>query len=333
LYKLKNIALVGLFIGLAASTASAQQDPMFTKYMFNRLAFNPAAAGSNEHLAITLIHRQQWIGLEGAPVSQAFNAHTPLPSQRAAVGFSLVNDKVGATGFSDMAFSYAYRTRFRADWQLSLGLQGSVANWRANWSELILENNNDPTFPKNGLNRWAPNFGAGVELQHERFYFSLGVPRLIEYNLREVDVQKQPIFGQNYRHLYGALGAAFPLKGKQIVFRPFILFKTAGLGSSTQRITSGQTIGTPAQVDVDLSLFLYETFWVGAAVRTALQANGGTDSADLWVAWHMRNGMRLGFAYDIGLGALQRLSNGSVELLVGYEFDIKTRKVVTPRYF
>lgn len=332
MYKLKNIACACLFVVLAVTVVSAQQDPMFTKYMFNRLAFNPASAGSNEHLAITLIHRQQWIGLEGAPQSQAFNAHTPLPSQRAAVGLSIVNDKIGATGFSDIAFSYAYRTRFRADWQLSLGLQGSMANWRADWDKLFLENPNDPVFANN-INRWAPNFGAGIELQHERFYFSVGVPRLIEYNLREVNVQQQPIFGQNYRHLYGALGAAFPLSGKQIVFRPFILFKTAGLGSSTQRIVPRQSVGSPAQVDVDLSLFFYQTFWVGAAVRTALQPDAGTDSADLWMAWHMRNGVRLGLAYDIGLGALQRLSNGSIEVMLGYEFDIKTRKVVTPRYF
>lgn len=50
----------------------AQQDEQSSLYMFNSLQFNPAYAGSRGALNATLIHRSQWVGLEGAPTTQFF---------------------------------------------------------------------------------------------------------------------------------------------------------------------------------------------------------------------------------------------------------------------
>lgn len=302
---------------------------MFTKYMFNRLGYNPAAAGSNGHLAFSLLHRQQWLGFEGAPVSQAFNAHTPLRNERAAVGMSASNDQAGGIGSTQVAFAYAYHLPIGTAWTLAMGVQAGLLNWRANWADVVLEKPNDEAF-KDVVNRWAPVFGTGLELSHERYYLSVGIPRLTEPALRDYTGVPAVSFGQQYRHLYLTAGAAFPLGSDQLVFRPLLLLKTGGLAS---RNANSQSVQTPTQADIDLSLFLYKTFWIGAALRTGLQENTGVESADVWVSWYARNGLRLGAAYDLGLGNLQRLTSGSVELMAGYEFDIKKKRVATPRYF
>ena len=77
-------------------SAFGQQDPMFTKYMFNSLVYNPAYAGAKDHMAIGILHRTQWWGIDGAPTTQSFTIHTPLKNERVGVGLSAVNAVVAS---------------------------------------------------------------------------------------------------------------------------------------------------------------------------------------------------------------------------------------------
>ena len=306
---------------------------MYTKYMFNKLAFNPACAGSNEHLAFNLIHRKQWAGLDGAPSTQAFNAHTPLRNEHIGVGLSLSHDKIGPTGMLDVYAAYAYRISLQGKLKLSLGLQGGVSNWNANLSEIVIQHGGDPAYQSN-FSRWMPNFGAGVYLSSDRFYAGIGCPRLLEYDLRKSTDAQETIGGKTYRHYYTTVGAAFPLGAGNVVFRPSALLKSSGWFSSVRSNPSERRIGAPTALDLDASFFFYQTFWAGVAYRTALERGlSSDDSADLWIAWYLRNGLRFGVSYDIILSKLRTVSNGSYELMVGYEFDIKVKKVTSPRYF
>ncbi|MDR2848526.1 MAG: PorP/SprF family type IX secretion system membrane protein, partial [Bacteroidales bacterium] len=75
----------------------AQQDPQYSQYMFNQLAINPGYAGSRDAICATALHRQQWVGLKGAPVTSVFSAHTPfqLFGQSHGVGLNIVSDQLG----------------------------------------------------------------------------------------------------------------------------------------------------------------------------------------------------------------------------------------------
>ena len=320
-----------LFWGLcSAATAFAQQDPMLTNYHFNALVFNPAYAGSNEHLSLNLSHRQQWLGLEDAPVTQTLTAHSPLKNQRVGLGFALTNDQIGPSGTTDLAASYAYRMQVGASkkLKLSLGLQASVANWRGNFGEITVQHTDDPSFSQN-LSRWLPNFGAGAYLYGEKFYLGLACPRLLEQDLRKAKDESNAIFAKNYRHFYLSGGAAFPLSGDQLVLRPSFLLQSAGFLSDK----NGQDIGAPLSSNVGAALLFRQLFWVGASYRTALSTQSSHDSANLWVAWSLRNGMRFGAAYDLTLSKLRNVSSNSFEIMLGYEFDVKVKQVASPRYF
>ncbi|MBK7937027.1 MAG: hypothetical protein IPJ82_07980 [Lewinellaceae bacterium] len=50
----------------------------------------------------------------------------------------------------------------------------------------------------------------------------------------------------------------------------------------------------------------------------------------MWAALYFRNGLRIGAAYDMTLSRLNDVNNGSFEVMVGYEFDIKVKKVASP---
>jgi type IX secretion system PorP/SprF family membrane protein len=326
-----KFSLLFFFWGIFGFThAIAQQDPMLTNYHFNALVFNPAYAGSNEHLTLNLSHRQQWLGFDGAPVTQTLTAHTPLKNERVGVGFALSNDQIGPGGSTDLAASYAYRMQVGASkkLKLSLGLQASVANWRGDFAEITVEHSDDPSFSQN-LSRWLPNFGAGAYLYGEKFYLGLGLPRLLEHDLRKAKDDSEAVFAKNYRHFYLSAGAAFPLSGDQLVFRPSLLLQNAGFLSKID----GQKIGAPMSANVGASMLFRQLFWVGTSYRTALSGQSSHDAANLWFAWSLRNGMRFGAAYDITLSKIRTASSNSFEIMLGYEFDVKVKQVASPRYF
>lgn len=328
----KNLLLTLLVSLFAATSAFGQQDPMFTKYFFNSLIFNPAVAGTNGHLTMNLIHRSQWIGLEDAPTTQSLSVHTPLKNERIGAGISLVNDKIGAGGTFDLGIPYAYHFPVGKNLKLSLGLQFSLTNWRGKWTGLTLEDGSDEVFSDN-LNRWLTNFGAGAYLYGEKFYAGLGCPRILENELIKEDDQTI-YYARNYRHYYATVGAAFPLGSPQVVFRPSALLKCTGWFSSYRNPATNNPIGSPTELDLDASFFFFQSLWVGVAYRTALElSESSNDSADIWTAFYFRNGLRIGAAYDLTLSKLNKVSNGSFEVMAGYEFDVKVKKVASPRYF
>lgn len=312
---------------------SAQQEPMFTQYMFNKTLFNPACVGSNGHLAATIIHRQQWVGFEGAPVTQSLSVHSPLRSERVGAGFNIIRDKIGPTQTYDLFAAYAYQFRIGYDLKLSFGLQGGFTNWHSDLLTINLEQNTDQVFQQN-FSIWKPNFGAGAYLFSKNFYLGIGCPKLLEHNLNKASSDQNPVFGSTYRHFYGTLGAVFPLGSSNMVFRPSAMVKTTGLGSSYFNNNVKQKIGAPTSIDLDASLLIEETLWLGLAFRSAFSKQyKSAESVDVRVAWYFRNGLRMGATYDILLNKIRKASAGSIEIMLGYEFDIKINKVASPRYF
>ena len=319
----------------ATLVSYAQQDPMFTKYMFNSLTFNPAYAGSREHMTVNALHRTQWWGIEGAPSTQSITVHTPMKNERVGLGMSLVNDKIGPTNSIYANIAYAYRIPVGKA-KLSIGLQGSMNNWRADWSKLNLQDGNDPAYNEQNPNLWKPNVGVGVYYYSKLFYTGLGVPRLIEYDLTQNRTDQLPIYAKQVRHFFYTIGGAIPLRGNALIFKPSLLLKASAPDSRFKRDSSFQQVGAPTEFNIDLSLFFQETLWIGTSFRSSVEAfskKSSYDSADLWAAYFLSNGMRLGVSYDYTLTKLQKKAGGSFEVMVGYEFDYKTKKTVTPRYF
>ena len=331
--KIKYFCFLLLFS--SANLARGQQDPMFTKYMFNSLIFNPGYAGSKDHLSLALLHRSQWQELEGAPVTQTLTAHTPLRNERVGVGLSLANDIIGPTRSTGANLAYSYRIPFKK-FKICFGLQAGFDSYRSDFSELVLDMSDDPSFIN--ASKVLPNVGAGLYIYSKHFYFGASSPRLIEHDLQQ-DVE-MGIFARQARHYYLTMGAAIPLKGDAIIFKPSILLKNAGLDRRV--FPGGQYVnyGAPDEFDFDFSLLFQETLWVGASFRSAFSApalslnpKSSYDSADFWVSFLFKNGLRIGAAYDYTVSDLSTVTNGAFEVMFGYEFNFREKRVVTPRYF
>jgi len=335
LVDMRKVVTLALCLFFGGIFAHAQQDAMFTKYMFNSLVYNPGYAGYYDHMYVGALYRNQWLGIEGAPVTQTFTLHTPLKQKRVGVGINIVNDAIGPIDETRAFASYSYRIPLGGSNTLAVGIQGGMTYWRSNFGELTLQTQNDVAFNPTS-NKFLPNFGGGILFYNNKFYVGVSSPLLIEHDLRdEKDITTLP-FAKQYRHYYLATGAAFPLGGDHLIFKPSILIKNVGLFSNLRKDEEFQDIGAPTEFDIDLSLLFFEQFQVGLSFRSALEAfddRSSYDSADIWMSYLLKNGLRFGAAYDYPLNDLNTVTAGSFEVMVGYQFNYEVAKVVTPRYF
>ena len=313
---------------LFGTSLQAQQDPMFTKYMFNTLIYNPGFAGSKDHLSITVLHRDQWIQLDGAPTTQTVTFHSPIKNKRIALGGSFVHDDIGISKEIKVNGYYAYHINFnKGKSKLSMGVSGGVANWEADFGLLNLDNPNDPSLMGN-VNKFLPVVGAGLFYFNDLFYIGLSTPNILPNDLPSPDLQFN---ARQYGHYYLGGGLILPLSST-LVFKPSFLIKNSNLYGAF----GNNNVGAPTEFDIDLSLLFYDALWVGMSFRSAFEGFNATssyDSADAWIAYYLRNGFRVGVAFDYTLTALQQVSVGSFELILGYEFDYKESAIMTPRYF
>ena len=349
---LKRIGLTVLYFALLflVNTLNAQQEPQFTKYMFNTLSYNPGYAGSRGYMSIVALHRDQWFGWgngaesDGRPITQTLSVHSPI-NKAVGLGFNVTNDKIGAHHNTTINFSYAYRINFGKG-TLSVGLQAGAMNWKTDWNKLDFKDAQaiDNAFNKGNSSKIVPDFGTGLFFYTETFYAGASLPHLVQFSLRQVSNEEQETirkWARSYRHFYLTAGGAIPLKGESLVFKPSILIKTVGFFPEFfKQGNLVREIGSPTSFDVDASFLFSKKLWLGASFRSAFAAIfkqtgkiSSFDSADLWASFLLKNGLRIGFAYDYPLNKFSNYSNGSFEIMLGYDFYKEVEKVNSPRYF
>ncbi|GJM28416.1 MAG: membrane protein [Cyclobacteriaceae bacterium] len=290
----------------------AQQEAMFTQYMFNGLAINPAYAGSHQTLEFTALAREQWTGLEGAPSTQTFTAHSPLKNRSIGLGLSVINDKIGVTNQFGVYGSYSYRIQFQNKGVLSMGLQAGFTQYNEDLTQLqgSIRDPNDPNFSQDEVSKFMPNFGAGLYYYTKRFYTGLSSPHLVQNKLDNLEAAYQE--ARQRRHYFFTTGYVFDLS-RSVKFKPNLLIKVVE--------------GAPVEADINLNFLFQEILWAGVSYRSF-------DSFDVILQVNLTEQFSIGYAYDFATTTeLKRLHSGSHELMLNYRLKPPRRRMLTPRYF
>ena len=252
-----------LFLSMLYFGAQAQQDPMYTHYMYNTLSINPAYAGSRDALTVTALHRSQWVDFQGAPSTQTLTLHSPVGNKHIGLGLAVSNDRIGPINNTGLSGSFAYMIHLNEKSKLALGVSGGVNILQANLSALELDNQNDVAFQENIRNRVKPSFGMGFYYSRERFYAGVSVPNLVENDYYSATQTNGIVsVSRQRRHYFFIAGAVFNLTNN-LAFKPTTLVKVAA--------------GAPIQADVTASFIIMKRFLLGAMYRTgdAFGALGG----------------------------------------------------------
>ncbi|NVO21443.1 MAG: type IX secretion system membrane protein PorP/SprF [Bacteroidetes bacterium] len=303
--KILTALLVFIAVGVAA-----QQDALFSQYMFNKMALNPGYAGSRNALTVDAIYRYQWVNIPGAPQTLNASIHSPLENPHLGVGMNIYSDVVGATLSQGALATFAYKILFPES-KLSFGIQVGVKYSDIFWSRINPYDDTDPLYNVGMKNKVAPDANFGIYYSNTKYYFGLSSKQLLQNQMGMVKINGKEEFTKLLRHFYGMVGAAFPLTDK-LVFRPSILAKFVQ--------------NAPPQVDVNASFLFANIFWIGASYRTE-------EAASFMTEFNLTRTMRIGYSYDIWFNELKGYNKGSHEIRLGFDFDIFHSRILTPRYF
>ena len=292
---------------LTCYSGFAQQDAQYTQYMYNTININPAYAGSRGVMSIFGLHRTQWVGLDGAPTTNAFSINTPLNNSNLGLGVSLVSDKIGPTSDNTISADLSYTVPMNEDYKLSFGIKASGNMFNLDTEKLTPAQANDPNL-QNFNNEFSPNFGAGVYLHSDKLYLGLSVPNFLQdskYNDNDVAVFQERM------NFYFIGGYVFDI-GSSVKFKPAFL---------TKLVT-----GAPLQVDASANFLFFDKLMLGGAYRwdAAVSALAGFQITD---------GLFIGYSYDMETTQLRRYNSGSHEVFLRFELFNKVSKMVSPRFF
>jgi type IX secretion system PorP/SprF family membrane protein len=303
--------IIGLVLMLLSVATYAQQDAQFTQYMYNTIIVNPAYAGSRQSMNIFALHRTQWVGLDGAPVTNSFSINTPINKSNIGIGLSVVNDKIGPSVENNIAADFSYTITASEKYKMSFGLKASANLLNIDFTKLDYAGG--PIFEENVDNKFSPNIGVGFYLHSDISYIGISAPNLIEtehFDKGATSSASSHVATEKINY-YLIAGYVFELS-------PSVKLKPALLSKFVQ--------GAPLQVDLSANFLMNEKFVAGLAYRwsAAMSAMVGFQASDSWF---------IGYSYDFDTTALANYNSGSHEIFLRYELFKSYDKITSPRFF
>lgn len=291
--------------------------PHYTMFMYNKLIYNPAYAGSRDATCINTLYRSQWVGIDGAPRNYSISIDGPVgsymkPFRPVALGLSVSNESAGVINNTNIMAYYAYRIPVRKS-LLSFGLQAGTSMLNARFSQLNPYEQGDYVLTNDLSNRMLPNFGAGVYWRGENYYLGASVPNLLE-NYFDRNNKINDKSARQIRAYYLSGGYVFTLSDI-LKLEPQALFRYAG----------NNHFNLPASADFNLSVILYDRLMLGATCRT-------DRSFAAVVHLQVTQYVNAGYSYDYATRVLNGFNGGSHEVTLGFDLVKDKNKYINPRF-
>lgn len=284
------------------SVAWAQQEPNYTHYMYNVQTYNPAYVGSRQAISGVGLYRMQWVGYEGAPVTQAICMSAPISKDRLGIGLSLNNDKIGPMKSTSAFVDFAYHLPLSENGKLSFGIKAGINMISSNLSSIKLDDPNDFSFNSSINSKTTPNVGFGMYYYTKRFYAGLSCPQLMTKNISATENGNSIDLYAPKRHFYATMGFVSAL-GEYIDIKPTMLLKVVD--------------GAPVQLDLTSTFIYKKIFNAGIMYRSG-------ESVGALIGITFQNAYMLGYSYDWTiLNKTNTYHYGSHELIVRFDLALK----------
>lgn len=299
---------IAFFFLLISMKVNAQQDPGYTQYMYNPMSVNAAYTGSTGMLDAVLIHRSQWVGIDGAPSTQAFAINSPLRNDQIGLGFSAANDNLGPSSEIYLDANFAYTLYLGYSTKLALGIKAGARVLNVDWSKGRFYDGTDVLLNTNINDEITPSIGAGAYLYDDKWYVGLSVPSFIRGDYYD-DVQQS--VNVERLHYYLMAGYVFDLSDN-LKFKPAVLVRGVN--------------GAPLTYDFSANFLINEKFTIGAGYRHE-------DSVSALAGFQISKDLFLGYSYDYTTTDLNKYNDGSHEIVLRFQLSKKSNQIKSPRFY
>lgn len=293
----KNILLLFFLFTLKLF---AQQEARYSQYTYSESSINPAYVGVSERLDIILLHRSQWIGINGAPKSSFLSIDAPL-KRNLSLGARINRDEIGASNRTSFNLSFSYKLKLKDDdLLLSLGVNSGLENLNVNINKLNILNTNDVLL-HNINSRVNPVFGVGAYIYNDKWYIGLSSPNILSTKFSDKNSVSSI---QSVPHLYLTGGRNFRLN-ENIELKPSFLVN--------------RVKGVPLYISLSTAIRYKEKISFG--ISYARSSNVAT-----LIGIKLTNVLSLGYAYEHNLNEIGSYNNPTHELTLRFSFSKKDRK-------
>ena len=276
---------------LIAQGVQAQIEPMYNMYRFNPQVITPVQAGSTDSSEIIVMHRQQWLGIEGLPKTYFLNGNFKWGKQR-GLGFNAMFDQAGPVKITMLSGDFAYHTRLSEDWNLSGGIRLGVANVALDFSGVRLVHDGDALFAGDRSTGMKMNLGWGVRVSKSNgFFASFSMPRIIKYDFGDKSGAYKDV-----AYLYAMLGNKIQISEKVTLY-PSVLARMAG--NVPLSWDANVMANLRGSLDVGLN-YRHQESW---GIRLGVQATKRT---------------YIGYVYEMPTTAISKVSNQTHELALRF---------------
>lgn len=305
---MKNTLILIFVLLFAALGIKGQQDAQYNLYQFNQMVINPAYAGARNGLSAIGSVRQQWAGVDGAPLTTCFSAHTPVMDKNLGVGITILTDKLGPKNMFGFYGNAAYILNLTKDWKLSMGLNAGYNRFQFNANEITMVNPESPNVFFEDQITNSLDIGTGMYLRSNDFFFGISATHLNSPKIAEYTTTVGNLSYKLKTHLFVTAGKSLKMSD-QLLFAPSVLVK----------FVNGQV-----SADLNLNFLLYKKLWLGAFYRSGF-------GPGFLMQYYITNTIRAAYSYDTGLSDARRLG-GSHEVMIGFDMGPKKVKIVNPRF-
>lgn len=279
---------------------SAQQTPIYTQYMFNKLIYNPAVAGVDPYYQIRSDHRFQWIGMQDPPMTNALSIYGPHASMDMGYGGYLYHDRTGPTSKTGLTGTYAYNIGVTDNIHLSMGVSLGIIQYRVDGTQITVKDIMDQALQGAVYSSYVPDANIGLYMYAENYYAGFSTCQLINTKLKLYD--QSTGLNKLKCHFYLTGGYMYEINSNFKV-EPSILIK----GTAPLLI----------QMDFNARVIYQDRGWLGLSVRTK-------DALSILLGYIHENMINIGYSYDFTLTDLRKYNSGTHEIMIGYRFnDIK----------
>jgi len=294
---MKNLIIISFI--LVSVAVYGQQVPQSNVYGFNKYSFNPAYAGASGCTEINFSHLNQWVKIDGAPLTSMLSANTRI-GKSLGVGGQILIDKIGmlrqVSGLGSVSYGYTFAKEHIVRAGLSLGYN----QYRLDPSTAIVLDPLDPIVNGGTQSAGTVNTELGVTYNWRNLEIGLATKQLI---------QAYSNFGYAGLNGYG-------LRRHSNIYAAYNVNINTNWSVKPSVFAKGTNNGYQMDINADA---VYKNFifgGLGYRTKVGLVARVGINIQKLFF---------VGYAYETPMSNIAGYSAGSHEVIIGLKFCKKEK--------